>query len=207
MARIVDNSNTLSSPGWAGDFLNREHLLPGGAKLDGSQFNTNTAVVVTTSASALASATSISVSALSGALPSGTVLSFGGAKFARLTAAAAAGATSLTVAAIPTALASGDTATYTGTSQIKTVVSGTAVGRTYTERDAGTGFGPAGDSDDEIYLLAFDVTDAAINPDCDLYRPGGIVKETTLPNWSTLSTAVKAAIRSRYQTTIAASGR
>lgn len=38
MSRIVDNSNTLTAPRWAGDFGNREHLLPGGARLDAAQF-------------------------------------------------------------------------------------------------------------------------------------------------------------------------
>lgn len=208
MARIVDSSNTLTSPTWAGDFLNREHLVPGGARLDAAQFNTNTAVVVQLNGAASAAAVSITVDALPGAIPSGTLLYFGQTgEYARTTSAAAAGATTIAVEALPAALEDNDTATYSGTSQVKTVPSGTLVGRTYTERDAGTGFGPAAAADDEIYLLAFDVTDAAINPDCELYRHGSIVKETYVPGWSALSSDLKTAIRSRYQTTIAASGR
>lgn len=144
---------------WAGDFFDREHLMPGGAKLDAAQFLATDGVTVTTTSSAAADATSIAVSALAGALPSGTMLYFGEAKeFAMLTAAAAAGATSITVQALPAAIESGDSATYAGTTGIKRVVSGTAIGRTYTERDAGTGYGPAAAADDEIYLLAFDVS-------------------------------------------------
>lgn len=128
MARMETTGPTLASPVWAGDYLNREHLVPGGAHLDAAAF---------------------------------------------------------------TADAQGR----------KNVVAGTAIGRTYAERDAGTGFGPASDLDDEIYLVALDVTDAAVNPAVELYRHGSIVKENFLPNWAGLSAAVQAAIRDAYDTT------
>jgi len=205
MARIVDSSNQQTGAAWAGDFFDREHLIPGGAKLDASQFLATDGVTVTTTSSASADATSMAVSALSGAIPSGTMLYFGESKeFAMLTAAAAAGATSLTVQALPSAIESGDSATYAGTTGIKRVVSGTAIGRTYTERDAGTGYGPAAAADDEIYLLAFDVTDASVNPDIEIYRPGSIVKETFVPSWSSLASGVKSALRSKYVCTTGA---
>jgi hypothetical protein len=105
------------------------------------------------------------------------------------------------VAAIPTALVSGDAARYAGVAQ-KTVPSGTLLGRTIAERDAGTGFGPWATSDDEVYLLAFDVTDFSINPDCELYRNFGIVKENFLPGWTTLwTTNMKTALRGAYRCT------
>lgn len=87
-------------------------------------------VVVVGAAGALAAATSVPVDALTGAVPSGTVLNFGTNKFARLTANAALGATSITVAAIPTALVDNDAATYTPTngSGNKILPAGTAVG-------------------------------------------------------------------------------
>jgi hypothetical protein len=69
--------------------------------------------VVVGAAGAALDATSVPVAALSGPIPSGTVLDFGGKKFARLTADALQGATALTVAALATALVSGDTS-YTG---------------------------------------------------------------------------------------------
>ena len=154
-------------------------------------------------ANAAVSATSLAVAALSGAIPNGTLLHFGeSGEMARLTAAAAVGATSLTVEAIPNALESGDTARYAGSGTKKKVVpNGTVVGRTISERDAGTGYGPAVSSDDEIYILVHDVTDADANNDCDLYRWGSLVKENFLPNWSTLAGALQTAIRAKYQCT------
>lgn len=203
MARITINANVLTGPSWAGDFFNREHLVPGGAKLIAAEFLATDAVVVTTTAEALATATTIAVAALSGAIPVGTILYFGAAsEFARLTAAAAAGATSLTVEALPQTIESGDVATYTGSgSQLATVVSGTPVGRTFAERAAGTGFGVAAAADDEVYLVAFDVTNVANNNDVELYRYGGIVKENLLPNFATLIAGVLTKIRANYQTT------
>lgn len=86
------------------------------------------AVVVTVgTGGAAGGATTVPVTALAAALPQGTTLSFGGAKFARLSAAAASGETSLAVDALPTALVAGDTATYhTGGS--KFLPAGTEVG-------------------------------------------------------------------------------
>jgi hypothetical protein len=192
-------SRATSLIAWIGDYLDREHMVPGGARLDAAQFRAEDAVVVDVGAAGAAQgATAVPVVALSGPIPSGTVLDFGTTKFARLTAAAAAGATSLTVAALPTALVDADIATYPGTGK-KTVQSGTLLGRTFAERDAGTGFGPAAAADDEIFLLVFDVTDATLDPNCELYRHGSIVKDNFLPNWTTMGSTLQGAIRSRYQ--------
>jgi hypothetical protein len=201
MARITVDDNQLTPPAWAGDFLNREHLIPGGAKLDAAAFNAPDAVVVVVGAAgALAAATAVPVDALPGPIPSGTVLNFGTNKFARLTAAAAAGATSLTVAALPTALVDNDTATYAGI-QTKNIPSGTFIGRTFAERETGDAFGPADAADEEFFLTAFDVTDADNNADVELYRPGSIVKENFLPGWATMSSALKTDLRATYTTT------
>jgi hypothetical protein len=203
MARIVDSTaNTLTSAAWAADYFDRDGLVPGGAKLDTTQFYNTDSVLVTASA-AIATATSVTVAALSGAIPSGTVLDFGTNKFARLTANAAAGATSLTVAALPTALAGGETARYAGVGY-DTIPSGTLLGRTIAERDALTGYGPWASSDDEVYLLAFDVTDISVNNDCELYRNFRGVKETFLPNWANWTSNMKTALRAAYRTTIGA---
>jgi len=200
MARIVtEPTSQTSARAWIGDFLDREHLIPGGAKLDAAQFAGERAVKpVVGVAGAAQGATSVPVAALTGAIPSGTVLDFGGAKFARLTAAAAAGATSLTVTALVTALVSGDTATYLPAGAFKTVPSGTVLGRTIAERDANTGYGPAGDADDEVYILAFDVVDATVNNDVTLYRPGSLVKDNLLPGFAALSSTVKGKLRAAY---------
>jgi hypothetical protein len=197
--------NIKSPPVWAGDFGGREHVMPFPAKIDASQFTDGAGITVTLSAGASGSATSLTVTALTlpqtpvntligtsqglVLIPSGTVLDFGGQKFARLTADAKLGDTTLTVAALVTALSSGDSAVYSkyGTEYIP---SGTVVGRTYVERDANTAFGAAAVTDDEIYLSLFDVTDAKNNDDVELYRHGSLVKENYLPNYTTLSTAV-----------------
>lgn len=194
--------NELTAPRWAGDFLSPARLIPGGARLDPAQFRGTDAVFVDVGAAGAAiGATSIPVVALSGPIPSGTVLDFGTNKLAVLTAPAAAGAVTLTVRAIATALVDADTAWYAGV-LLDTVPSGTLVGRTIAERDANTGFGVAADADDEIFLTAFDVVNVLNSPDVDLYRPGGVVYENYLPTFSTLSTALKAKIRSLYVASI-----
>lgn len=198
MARMEAETNNQTAPAWAGDFLDREHVVPGGAKADASAFNGEDAVVVTVGAAGAAvDDTTVPVDALPGAIPSGTVLDFGGKKFARLTAAAAAGAVSLTVAALATALVDNDTATYAGVKK-KFIPSGTLVGRTIAERDAGAAFGPAADADDEVFLIVHDVTDADKNADIDLYRDKSIVKENYLPGISAMSATLKGKLRAKY---------
>jgi hypothetical protein len=178
------------------------HLIPGGARLDPAQFlKTDAVVVVVGAAGAAQNAVSVPVAALTGAIPSGTILDFGANKFARLTSTAAAGATALAVSALPTALVNNDTATYPGSPLTKaTVPGGTLVGRTYAERDAGTGYGPAGAADDEIFLVAFDVTDVSINPDVDLVRHNSVIRENFLPAVSRNATNLPL-VRARYRVT------
>lgn len=203
MARVTQGPSTLSttnSASWIGDYLDREHVVPGGAQLDPAQFLADDAVTVTTTAAAVAAATTLAVSALSGPIPTGTMLRFASGVYARLTVAAVAGATALTVEPLPAAVASGAVATYAGSGK-KLVVAGTAIGRTLVERDAGTGYGPAAAADDEIFLTVHDVTDADLNPDVDLYRPGSLVKENFLPGFAALAAGVQSALRSRYQCT------
>lgn len=190
----------VGSPRWLADERTRDHLIPGPAKLDATQFNGADSVVVTASAAALAGATSISVNALSGAIPSGAVLKFGAGEFAELTAAASAGNTTLTVEALASGIEAGDVAVYSvGT---KRIASGTAVGRTIAERVAKTPYGPAAAADDEIYLLALDVPDADDVPDGVLLRPNSVVKENYLPEVlaGTMDAGVLAEIRARYLT-------
>jgi len=202
MARVTVEANQLTAPRWAGEGFCKELLLPGGAKVLASAFYAEDSVsVVVGAAGAAANATTVPVDALSGPVPSGTMLHFGSKKFALLTADAAEAATSITVEALPTALVDDDTAIYAGEETVS-IPSGTLLGRTYTERANGDPFGPAADADDEFYLIAFDVTDVNNNNDVELYRHQGLVKENFLPVFSTLSTALKAAIRANYQTTL-----
>jgi hypothetical protein len=110
----------------------------------------------------------------------------------------------LTVDELQFALATNDTATYAGTTGVKNIPSGTPIGRTIAERDAGTAYGPAVSTDDEIFLIAFDVTDANVNADVELYRGGSIVKETFVPGWAGFAANLKTALRAKYQCTVGA---
>ena len=196
-------ANELTAPRWAGDFITPDRLVPGGAKFDPSELVAADGVeVVVGAAGAIAGATTVPVDALSGPIPSGTLLDFGTDKFAILTAAAAAGATSITVRAIPTALVDNDAAIYAGVDSLA-LPSGTLVGRTVAERDADTPFGIAGDSDEEIFFVAFERdashVDGAGNIDIELYRHGNVVKENYLPkDVDDMSSTLKAYVRLHY---------
>lgn len=195
--------NFRSAPVWAGDFGGREHVMPFPGKLDAAAFSDANAIVVTVGAAgALANATTLPVDALTAAglpsttlvatggvlIPAGTTLYFGGEKIAVTTADAVQGATSLSVAALPNALVDNDVARYSRFGGVS-VPSGTFVGRTFTERAANAAFGPAAAADDEVYLTYFDVVDARQQNDVEFYRPGSVVKENYLPDWTALSTA------------------
>jgi hypothetical protein len=126
--RVTYQTPQLTNPAWAGDYMDRYSLIPGGAKLDA--------------------------------------------------------------------------ATFPLTSGKAYVPSGTLIGRTYAERDAGTGFSPATvATDDELYLVAFDVTDALIEDDVELYRHRCIVKENFLPG-APLGALVLDKIRELYTCTL-----
>lgn len=224
-AGITFIGNTRSAPAWQGDFGGREHLLPMPAKLNAALFTDSAGVKVIVSGAAAQGATSIPISALTlsaltttnllGAgnvlIPSGTVLDFGGAKFARLTADALNGATTLTVAALVTALVLNDTATYSrlGT---KVIPSGTLISRDNDNVIGTNPFGPAVSTDSEIYLLCYDVVNVNVPNntllDCELYRHHSLVKENYLPNYAAMFAAAGAtelnnqllAIRSLYTT-------
>lgn len=194
---------TLGTPVWAGDFGSRDYIVPGGATVDPAQFPAIDAVIVGIGAAGAAiAAVTVPVDALSGDIPNNTQL-FSGAKTMRLTAAAKKGDVALTVAPLAVAVVDADVFTFYGTGKV-TIPSGTALGRTIAERDAGTGYGPAADADDEVFLNFFPVDDARSISDVELYRGGGQVFENFVPNFSTLSAAVKAKLRAFYQCTIGA---
>lgn len=203
MARVDVRTNLLTPPRWAGDNFSKELLLPAGGKVDPVQFFAEDSVaVVVGAAGAAANATSVPVAALSGPIPNGTTIRLGVKKFVTLTVAALLGDVTLTVEALATALVSGDAGLYPGIKANISIPSGTLLGRTYAERDAKTSFGPAADTDDEFYLLAFGILDANLNNDATLYRHNGLVKENYLPAFTTLSATQQAKIRTLYQTTI-----
>lgn len=194
-----------TSPIWAGTPQHQPKvLLPGGGHLNAAEFVASSDAVMVTvgTGGATAGATTVPVAALAKPIPNGTILDFTApGSFAKLTAAAAAGATSLTVEALPQALTAGDIAYYSPLTR-RFVQSGTLVGRTYAERDAGIGYGPADVTtpDDQIYLLYFDVVDCLTDNEAELYMPraGNVVYENLLPGWAALPTAVKTFIRQNY---------
>lgn len=207
MARVTSDTNQLTAPAWAADFLSPDKLIPGGAKVVAASFNSGTPYTITVAdAAAAQSDVALGVAALGVAIPAETVLDFGvhgsgWQMIAKLSAAAAAGATSLTVYPLSGAISNTVTTVfYAGADGRKPIASGTVLGRDWTERDAGTGFGPADTAggDDEIFLAAFDVTDAAVNNDVELVKPGATIYENLLPEWSDLTSALKAQLRSTY---------
>jgi hypothetical protein len=128
MAKMEYSAPQVTNPAWAGDFLDRHSLMPGGATVNPADFPVDS-------------------------------------------------------------------------KGRKPIRSGVLLGRTYTERDSGTGFGPAALADEEVYLLAFDVPDAVQSPECELYRHQSLVRENLLPDWGTMATGFKTLIRNLYQCT------
>lgn len=152
-------------------------------------------------------ATSLAVDALDGPIPAGTVLDFGGNKFARTTADVAAGAVAIPVSAIQFAINDNDEARYQAVGGSKLVPSGSLLGRTFTEAAANTPYGKATDTDDEIYFMAFDCPDANVRPDAELYLHGRTVATNFLPRETqdllTANAALLAKVRVLYVCIIA----
>lgn len=200
----VFSGTSRTAPRWAGDFRGRESLVPAGARLDPTQFNALDSVKVTMSAPAIIGAVSLDVDALTGPIPAGTILDFGGDSFARVPAEVAAGAVAIPVAALGAAIADNAVSWYRGIGLIN-IPSGTFIGRTMAERDLGTPYGAWAPGDTDAWLTAFDVTDARKKPDCELYRHMMVVKENRLPGWATKGDPEKAAIRGLYTCILGAS--
>lgn len=88
------------------------------------------------------------------------------------------------------------------------VRSGTVLGCTFAELEAGTArLGLAADTDDWIFLVAFDVVDALVKDDVEVTRPnsGLTIKENFLPAFSGLTSAVKGKVRAQYFATVGVS--
>lgn len=200
----------LADPDWWAIALEPRDQIPGGAKLEPSGFKAVDAVTVTVGAAA-AAATSIPVTATDATalmtvlIPSGTTLTFGGAKFATLTAPFMNGDTTLTVAPLAVAIAANDKGVFNGTGA-RIVPSGTFVGRTTAEMDSGAPFKLATAGNiatlTECYLLAFASKDLSETNDITLTRPGFVIKQNRLPGWSALDPLIQAKIRTIYTCTI-----
>ncbi|MGI8765696.1 MAG: hypothetical protein ACR2KM_04160 [Gemmatimonadaceae bacterium] len=196
----------VSSPIWAGSFIESDDLLPGGAKLDPAAFPavTTPAFTVTATAPEAAGATTVAVVALPYALPAGTMLNFGiPGKLARLTVAAAAGALALTVAPLSSALVGTETAAVPAT-RGAIVLAGAVVSRTLAQRDAKVGFHPAIATEDEIFIVAFGNTDVQKVADIDLILPSRdfVIKENFLPGFAGLDAALVTKLRGLYTLTV-----
>ena len=205
--------NFVGTPRWAADFIDpKMHgLAPFPAKVDPTQFLDAQAILVSVTAVANIGDTSLTISQITLPLnvkfiPAGTTLYFGNGKVAVLSALYTnevwnidtdnpyTTGTTLSVNALPAAFVGGETAYYLpfpGRCQIN---SGTLVSRTFAARDSGSGFHPAVATDDEFYILAFDIQDANMRNEATLYRSGAglSVKENYLPQWASLNTPVGA---------------
>lgn len=189
-------------PEWSAECLPAEKLLNAGTQLDIAQFVFTDSVTVTLAAGAIVAGSNKTLtltSALTGDIPAGTILDFGSGEYASLTVKASEGATTITGVTLAADLEGGESATYSGASGQITVPSGTLVGRTYTERANGDGFGPAATTDDEIFIVAFQVERAEIDAGFTAVRHTTLIYEDKLPGWSSFSSDMKTAVRSRYQ--------
>lgn len=201
MAKFNYGGNVVDSPGWIAGALDEDALVNYPAKLNITGLVNQFGIVVKLTANAAAAATSVTVQAMAPLLnspvplisigriliPTGTVIDFGGAKFMRLAADAHQGDTTLTVDALPTAMVSGDTAYWNWSNRLY-VQSGTPLGRTLAERDAGTGFGILDPTNDQEYgILMFNMTDARNDNDIELLAPNQFfpIYENWLPNYAT----------------------
>lgn len=107
ITQATDRGDEILSSGSLGRFLGFDLFL--------SNNLAGTGVTVTLSADASAGAESLSVDALSGAVPAGTILTFGAGRVARVTADADAADTTLAVAALTVDIPDGSVATYVTT--------------------------------------------------------------------------------------------
>lgn len=83
-------------------------------------------------------------------------------------------------------------------------VAGTLVGRTFAEGDAGTAFGVAADTDEQVYILARDTPKGETGVtklDADVVRHGSLIRYNYLPNWATVSSALKTKLADDYELT------
>lgn len=208
MPGVTWTSNTLQQSDWAAEELHAEKLLNAGTQLDISQFNFSDSQVLTLVAGAVVAGSNKTLTltkALSSDIPVGTILDFGSGEFFALTTKGSKGSTSL-VGTLAADVEGGESTIWKGVSGQVLVPDGTLLGRTYTERANGDGFGPAvAASDDEIYLSAFQVERGEIDAGVTMLRYGTLIYENKLPDWETYDATTKAKVRSLYQCIISTS--
>ncbi len=204
-------------PGFVGDFLSREHVLPGGVKLNASTFTGADDIRIQTTAAVAVGATEVPVVALKDEIPSETVIAFGAAadgKFVRLSTTSPDGDTSMTTYPVSKALTSGDVGYYSPPGTKKRIVAGTPVYMSTSDHEnkAATGAywssaanGKSVATTDVVRIIAYDVLDVDENNDGDLLRKGTLLHVNHM-YWDTLDSTVKAKIRIDYDVTVGAPG-
>lgn len=215
MTGLTSSYTRIGVPNWLGQQYSADILMPGGAQVTASLFPATDAIRVTVAVGgAAANATSIPIAALTLqadgsplavgqiAIPAGSFIDFGGTKLAITTANVLRGATSIAVRALPTALVANDVGNYLGVGK-RTVPSGTLVGRTLAERDAGGRLEPWTNGDEDVYLTFWDA-DLSMSDEVALLRPETIVKENYIPGFAAASAQQKAAIRGLYRCIVGA---
>lgn len=192
----------VAAPAWAGDFSSREHALAGGANVEVSAFIPNP---VSTTANG-AHAQGVTVLTLATALghdvnPGDRIYASATNQVIVVAKAAPANAVALTIVKLKTALAAGAALVYVPMHAMR-VRSGTAVGRTRAERDAGLGYGPATTGDEEFYLVLFGSEDLQKSDAFVPYRHGSLVYTNLLPGFAGLSADVKTLIYANYECSV-----
>lgn len=196
------------APAWLGSRISDSKVvIPGGIQINPVGLPREDRVVFTTTAAAVTtgSAKTVAFTApLSGAIPAGTVFDLGGGKFLTMPTGAAEGATQITDGVVSgVALAGGETGTYQGVGKTM-LLSGTFLGRTLAERDAGTGYGAAATTDEQFTVLLYD-TDLAMEDVAAGVQPlaGNILYENFMPGFDALSADLKTKLRSLYTCLVA----
>ncbi|MEO0659803.1 MAG: hypothetical protein AAFY74_20370 [Pseudomonadota bacterium] len=191
----------MQRPDWPADELSAYCLLAAGTQADITQFGFSDAQTLTLSGATTAGAgdeTLTLTTALESDIPAGQILNFGSGKYFTLSKTAKRGDTTM-VGELAADTADADSYEWPGISGRTVVRSGQLVGRTYAERTAGTGFGPADvANDDEIYLVAFQNEYAEQDAGLTLVRHDFLVYENRLPGWADMSAAEQSKIRDLY---------
>ncbi|NMG11135.1 hypothetical protein [Brasilonema sp. UFV-L1] len=201
MAEIRFNPTIVTQDAaWVGESLNYNTLMPHGALINpiGIEAIDKATLEVKTAIAANDKKIELKNKINNGAgIPSGMTLTFG-ATSVITSRWASSDATTLEIFPSPGVIAADTSYNYPGYGA-RPLYSGWAVGRTFAERDAGTPFTLAADTDDEIYLIAFDVPDALRNQEIVLVRHQTRVKENRLPKFSTYSSGLQTKLRAAYQ--------
>lgn len=180
----VGNVKVVTVPlGWLVEFtgsLRRTNVAAMTEDHTGLTGGTSPTIAIVTEQGGAADPAALTVDALTAEVPAGTTLQFPLGVEAITSTLAAAGDVSIALAFLSGDIADNAEARYSRF-PVKYIPSGMLVGRTYAEAASNSAFGLATDSDDEIYFIPFEVSDALVENDCELYRHGSMVATNFLP--------------------------